>query len=191
MSAADFLFTPSIQRVLAATLAQPNRSFTLQELLRLAASGRGSTQKQIERLIEAGVLIEETRRGRQRSIRANQSFFLFPELSSIARKSFGLAEPLRIALAPYADRIDQAFLFGSVAKGTDTQRSDIDLVVVGTAPLLDLNEAMHGAEQDLARPIHVSLYDPAEWLHLVQTDPVLAQIASGPKLMLLPHDPSP
>ena len=38
MSAADFLFTPSVQRVLTATLANPGRSYTLEELLALAAS---------------------------------------------------------------------------------------------------------------------------------------------------------
>jgi len=191
MSAVDFMFTASLQRVLGATLNQPERSFTLQELLRLAATGRGSTQQQIDRLVEAGVLTEEPRRGRQRSIRANTSFFLYPELSSIARKSFGLAEPLRAALEPFSDQIDEAFLFGSVVKGTDTQRSDIDLLIVGAASLLDLNDALHKAEQDLGRPIHFSLYGLAEWRALVESDPVLAQIASGHKLMLLPHGKTP
>lgn len=191
MSIADFLFTPGIQRVLAATLADPQRTFTLQELLRLAASGRGSTQQQIDRLVQAGVLQDEPRRGRQRSIRANIAFVLYPELRSIARKSFGLVEPLRTALATFASQIEQAFVFGSVAKGADTYQSDIDVVVTGTAPLLDLSEALHQAEQSLGRPIRFSLYSPAEWAALIQSDPVLAQIAAGPKLVLFPHAETP
>jgi len=187
MSIADFMFTPGIQRVLGAMLAHPERTFTLQELLRLAASGRGSTQQQIDRLVQAGVLQDEPRRGRQRSIRVNTSFALYPELSSIARKSFGLVEPLRAALLPYASQLEQAFVFGSVAKGSDTYQSDIDLVITGTAPLLDLSEALHQAEQMLGRPIRFSLYSPAEWSGLIQSDPVLAQIAKGPKLMVLDH----
>ena len=71
MSLANFLFTPGLQRVLGATLLHPDRSFTLRELLRLADSGRGSVQKQVDRLVEAGVLQEDARRGRQRSIKAN------------------------------------------------------------------------------------------------------------------------
>ncbi|HSW07955.1 nucleotidyltransferase domain-containing protein [Aquabacterium sp.] len=181
------MFTPSVQRVLGAALSHPERSFTLQELLRLAATGRGSTQQQIDRLVDAGVLIDEPRRGRQRSIRANTSFFLYPELSSIARKSFGLAEPLRNALEPFTDQINEAFLFGSVVKGTDTERSDIDIVVVGAASLLDLTEALQKVEQALGRSVHLSLYDPAEWLTLIKSDPVVAQIHNGPKLILLPH----
>lgn len=185
MSLADFLFTRGLQRVLGATLLQPDRSFTLEELLRLADSGRGSAQKQVDRLVEAGVLREDARRGRQRSIRANTEFILYPELLSIARKSFAIVEPLKEALEPFADLINSAFVFGSVAKGTDSGRSDIDLIVIGSAPLLELSEAMHKAELGLLRPIHFSLYEPAEWAALAQADPIVAQIAEGPILKIL------
>jgi uncharacterized protein len=182
---ADFLFTPGLQRVLAATLLQPDRSFTLQELLRLADSGRGSAQKQVDRLVEVGVLKEDARRGRQRSIRANTEFVLYPELLSIARKSFAVVEPLKEALAPFAEQISEAFVFGSVAKGTDSGRSDIDLIVIGSTPLLELSEALHTVEQGLLRPVNFSLYEPAEWATLVQSDPVVAQIAQGRTLRIL------
>lgn len=187
MGAADFLFTPSVQKVLSATLAHPERSYTLQELLQIAASGRGSTQQQIDRLVEAGVLQEEPRRGRQRSIRANKDFFLYPELSSIARKSFALTEPLRSALKPFAPDIQEAFVFGSVAKGSDTERSDIDLAVIGDASLLELTGALLTVEQELGRSIHLSMYGAQEWQSLVESDPVVAQIAQGPKLTLVPY----
>lgn len=188
MSAVDFLFTPTLQRVLGVTLAQPERSFTLQELLRAAAAGRGSAQQQIDRLVGAGVLMEEPRRGRQRSIRANTSYFLYPELRAIALKTFALVEPVRQALAPFGASIDRAFIFGSVAKGTDAGSSDIDVIVVGTAPPLGLFDAASALQQKLGRVVQFSVYEPDEWRHLVATDPVVSQIAEGPKLQVLPHD---
>jgi len=185
VSLADFLFTPGLQRVLGATLLQPERSFTLVELLSLADSGRGSAQKQVDRLVLAGVLREDARRGRQRSIRANTEFPLYPELLSIARKSFAVAEPLKEALLPFADQIASAFVFGSVAKGTDAGGSDIDLIVIGSAPLLELSEALHRAEQGLLRPVNFSLYEPEEWTVLITSDPIMGQIANGPILRIL------
>lgn len=187
MSSADFLFTPTVQRVLGATLANPERSFLLSELLEFAAGGRGGAQQQIERLLQAGVLREEPRRGRQRSISANRDFFLFPELSSIARKSFGVKEPLVRALEPFEADIEEAFVFGSVAKGSDTSRSDIDLAVIGRASLRELTSALLKVEEELGRPIHLSLYDPQEWRELVANDQVVALIAEGPKLVLIRH----
>ncbi|BEP52234.1 MULTISPECIES: nucleotidyltransferase domain-containing protein [Variovorax] len=188
MSSADFLFTPTVQRVLAATLANPDRSFLLSELLDLAAGGRGGAQQQIERLLQAGVLTEEPRRGRQRSIRANKDFFLFDELRSIARKSFGVKEPLMRALEPFGDSIREAFVFGSVAKGSDNGRSDIDLAVIGRVALREVTNALLDLEQELGRPIHLSLYDPEEWEELISSDQVMAQIAKGPKLELIRND---
>lgn len=187
LSSVDFLFTPTVQRVLRTTLTHPDRSFTLQELLRQADAGRGSAQKQIDRLVNVGVLMEEPRRGRQRSIRANTGFFLYPELRSIALKTFGLIEPVREALQPYADRIEEAFIFGSVVKGSDTGTSDIDVMVVGTVPPLLLYEAAGQLHQELGRVVQFSVYEPAEWRNLLEHDPVVSQIVNGPKLQVMPH----
>jgi predicted nucleotidyltransferase len=187
MGAVDFLFTPSVQRVLATTLAQPERSFMLAELLKEAGSGRGGTQLQIERLLAAGVLVEGPRQGRQRSIRANTGFFLYPELSSIALKTFGLAQPLEEALAPLADRIDEAFVFGSVAKELDSGASDIDVMVVGEVTHLELIEVADKLQSRLRRSLQFVLYDPVEWRDLVESDPVIRQIVSGPRLQVVSH----
>lgn len=191
MGAADILFTPTVQRILAVTLAHPDRAFTLQELIAVAATGRGSTQLQIERLLEAGLLIEEPRRGRERHIKANIHHLLYPELCSVSRKTFGLAEPLKRALEPFADRIEDAFVFGSVAKGTDTEKSDVDLAVVGTVALIPLAQATHVVEQEIGRTIHLHLYEQQEWCDLVANDPVVHRIAHGPKLQLFPNEPTP
>ncbi len=187
MSSVDFLFTPTVQRVLGATLAHPDRSFTLRELLQRAASGRGSAQQQIDRLVQAGVLVEEPRRGRQRSIRANTGFFLYPELRSIAMKTFGLIEPIRDALQAYAGQIDEAFIFGPVVKGTDTGNSDIDVVVVGHVPQLELFDIASRLQQTLARVVQFNVYEPEEWGDLAKNDPVVSQIVNGPRLQVLPH----
>ena len=187
MSAADFLFTPSVQRVLGLMFVDSENSFTLNELLAQAGGGRGGGQRQIERLLVAGVLQEGPRRARQRSIKVNTQFFLYPELRGIVLKSFGLAEPLRKALEPFERQIDEAFVFGSVAKGHDTHESDIDLIVVGDAPLMPMTDAMLDAGNALGRPVHLNLYGAEEWARLKQADPVLAQISEASKIRILPH----
>lgn len=187
MSSVDFLFTPTVQRVLGMTLIHPGQSFTLQELLRRAAAGRGSAQQQIDRLVHAGVLVEEPRRGRQRSIRANTEFFLYPELRSIALKTFGLIEPISEALQAYGDRIEEAFIFGSVVKGTDNGKSDIDVMVVGEVPQLDLFDVASRLQQNLGRAVQFNVYESAEWRNLVKNDPVISQIVRGPTLQVIPH----
>ena len=70
-------------------------------------------------------------RGRQVYFEANPDSPIYKELRGIIVKTAGVADTLRIALAPLAKRISTAFIYGSVAKGTDTARSDIDLMVIG------------------------------------------------------------
>lgn len=188
MSAVNFLFLPGIQKVLGQAYSHLDREFTLNELLADAPGGRGTNQRHIEKLLEAGVLTEGPRRARQRSIKANTSYFLFEELRSIALKTFALKEPLQAALLPFEAEIQEAFVFGSIAKQTDTARSDVDLIVVGDASILDLSDAISKAEQTLKRTINMSLYAPGEWAELKANDPVLAQIANGAKIRIIPND---
>lgn len=188
MSAVDFLFLLGIQKVLAQTYSDLDRDFTLNELLANAPGGRGTNQRHIDELIRAGVLTEGPRRARQRSIRANTHYFLFDELRSIAMKTFALKEPLLAKLQPFKDQIQEAFVFGSVATRRDNANSDIDLIVVGSVSLLTISEAIGHLEQTIKRAINMSLYAPDEWVDLKEKDPVLMQIANGPKLRILPDD---
>lgn len=190
MSIADFMIPAGMQQVLGRLYGSPDRSFRLTELLDTSSAGRGNAQRQVQRLLDAGVLLEDARNGRQRSIRVNTDFALYPELRAIVAKSFGLVEPFREALRPFQSQVDAAFIFGSVAKGTDGFRSDVDLMIVGTTSFLELTDAMLALEKNIGRPIHMTLYDREEWSALVENDTVVAAIAQGPKLHILPDDPS-
>lgn len=68
MGIADFLISRRQQRLLAPLLTQPHRSFSSSELLRLSGAGRGAGQLQLQKLLSAGVVLDE-RVGNQRRIR--------------------------------------------------------------------------------------------------------------------------
>src|SRR3954453_15763855 len=128
-SIADALFSKTQQRVLALLFAHPDRSFFLREIIAQSGSGSGAAQRELARLVESGLVLH-TRIGNQTHYRANRDAPIFSELRAIMLKTVGLAEPLRDALAPIADQIDLAFIYGSVVSGEDRADSDIDLLVV-------------------------------------------------------------
>jgi predicted nucleotidyltransferase len=188
MSSADFLFTQTVQRILGATLGTPTKAFTLLDLVRLGGAGRGGTQLQVEKLLKAGVLVEDARAGNQRRIRANTDHFLYVELRSIAIKSFGLVAPIREAVRKRAPRVREAFVFGSIAKGTDSHASDVDLMLIGQMSAKQRYDLSLELLDRLGREVHINVYGEVEWKNLLHSDPVLAQIARGPKLKVLPSD---
>ena len=162
-SLSDALFSRTQQRVLALLFGQAPRSFHLNELVRLAGVGSGSVQRELARLVAAG-LVHRRLLGRQVWFEANRGSPVFEELRSLARKTFGLADVLRQALAPLSERIERAFVFGSVAKGTDTSESDIDLMIIGESlSYADVYSLLTDAEQTLGRKISPTLYSPADW----------------------------
>lgn len=186
---ADVLFTPVQQRVLGLLFGQPERRFQSSELIRLAGSGTGAAHRLLTRLAETGLATVE-RVGNQKYYQANPASPVFAELAGLIRKSVGLAQPLREALAPLVGRIAAAFVYGSVARGEEHAASDIDLMVI--AADLDyptLYETLQLAERQLARSVNPTLMTPEEWRQKRgDGDSFAARIAGQPRLLLIGSD---
>jgi predicted nucleotidyltransferase len=186
---ADALFTPIQQRVLRFLFGQPDRRFQSSELIRLVNGGVGAVHRQLSRLEVAG-LVEVTRVGNQKHYQARRRSPVFSELHGLVAKTVGIVDPLRDALSPMADQIRTAFVFGSVAKGNDHARSDIDLMVI--SDLLhypDLFEALQQAEGILARPVNPTILGLADWrAKVARDDSFAARIGSQRKLFVIGSD---
>lgn len=186
---ADVLFTPVQQRVLGVLFGQPQRRFQSAEVIRLAGSGTGAAHRLLTRLAATG-LVTTQRVGNQKHYQANADSPVFAELTGLVRKTVGLIGPLQVALAPLAGKIAAAFVYGSIAKGTDTAASDIDLMVI--ADDLDysaLFSALQGTEQALARKVNPNLMRPNEWRRKrSEPDSFAARIAGQSRLFVLGSD---
>ena len=161
-SLADALFSNVQQRVLACLFGQPQRSFFANELIGLAGGGSGAVQRELARLAESG-LVTVKPVGTQKHYQANAKSPIYRELCGIARKTVGLAEPLREALAPLSKQITVAFVYGSIAKRSDTATSDIDLLVVSdTLSYADLFRELEQVGKRLGREVNPTVYSREE-----------------------------
>ncbi|MGV7235695.1 MAG: transcriptional regulator, partial [Nitrosomonadaceae bacterium] len=128
-SIGDALLTKTQQRVLGLLYGKPDARFYTNEILRFAKMGRGTITRELARLTASGLLVS-FREGNQRYYQANSQNPIYKELVSIVRKTFGITDVIRTALAPISEHIILAFIYGSIAKGGDTACSDIDLMVI-------------------------------------------------------------
>ena len=184
-SLSSALFSNVQQRVLALIFGHPERSFYSNEIVRSVRSGTGAVERELARLEQSG-LVSVERIGNQKHYRANRESPIFKELRGIVLKTVGLTEPLKKSLAPYATKIKAAFVYGSVAKGADTARSDIDLMVIGDdLTYTDLYETLQKAETILGRPVNPTFLSFDDWSRKVSTkDSVVAKINAQPKLFI-------
>lgn len=186
MSIASALFTDSQARVLHWLFGQPERSFHLSELRRLTGLASASLQRELNRLAEAG-LIHSERVGNLRRFQANPQNPVFGELTALVRKTLGVEPMLREALHPLESRLEAAFVYGSVAKQTDTAQSDIDLMLVGKQlRLADVLELLIPLETELGRKINPTCYTPAEFEHRrAEPDSFVNRVLAQPILPLI------
>jgi predicted nucleotidyltransferase len=169
-SLADALFTTTQQRVLGALYGQPQRSFTVSELIASTSAGSGAAQRELAKLTASGLLTLRPV-GNQKRYQADPAAPIHGELVGIIQKTVGLAEPLRDALRPLSKKIVAAFVYGSVAKRSDTARSDIDLMIVsGKLGYADAIVALADVEQKLGRKINPTIYSPMELAKRVESD---------------------
>ena len=161
-SLADALFSSIQQRVYAQLFGQPQRSFYANELIRLVGGGSGAVQRELRRMLGAGLITAKTI-GNQKHYQANTNSPVFSELAGIVRKTVGLVEPIREALTPIMSQIQFAFVFGSFAKGSDHADSDIDLFLVSNK--LTYGEVFRYLEtlsDSLGRQVNPTVYTEKE-----------------------------
>lgn len=182
---AALLFKEYRRRVLGLLLLHPEETFHVREIARLTGTVAGTLHKELARLAEAGILIKSIS-GNQVRYGANREGLIFDELASILRKTSGVVDVLADALAPLANDIQLAFVFGSMASGKQTAGSDIDVLVIGKSGFKDVVKALHPAEIELKREINPKVYSQTEWRRLVEAnDRFFAEIMDKPKLIIM------
>lgn len=185
-SLADALLTKTQQRILGALFGQPERSFYASELIREAGTGSGAAQRELAKLEDSGLLV--TRRiGNQKHYQANATSPLFSDLRNIVLKTVGMVEPLRQALKPIKSEIRAAFVYGSVAKGSDNAASDVDLMVVSdTLSYGVVFGALGNVSRALGRTVNPTVYSRAEFSKRTKSDNAfVSRVLEGPRVWVI------
>ena len=164
-SLSDALFTETQQNVLGLLYGQPDRSFYTKEILRLTGMGVATIKRELDRMLSADIL-RLSKIGNQHHYQANPQCPVYGELLDIVKKTFGVAEVVRDALEPLAEKIDWAFVYGSLASGKETAASDIDLLIVGEASFAEVVTGLYPVGEKLGREINPKIYRKKEWKRL-------------------------
>lgn len=179
------LFGKARQAVLALLYSRPDESFYLRQVARATGAGQGSVQRELRRLVDAGIIVRSGR-GRQVYYQANRHCPIFAELQGLMMKTAGMADVLRSALSPISGKLDVAFVYGSHASGKATGSSDVDLLVVGDVDEMALHKAVGRAEGQLGRSVNYTLLSRHEFARRRKAKGgFLARVLGGRKVPIL------
>jgi predicted nucleotidyltransferase len=184
-STASILFGKTRRAVLSLLFEQPERRFFLRELSRLTGISPGALQHELGRLGRAEI-IERAKDGNRVTYRANTSHPVFSELQSIVHKTCGIPGLIKEALAPFEKKIAFAAIYGSMAKGTNHARSDVDLLIVGSLGLDQATQALAPVEKRIDREIGLRLFSREEFRRRrSRKNSFLHRVMSGPLTSVL------
>jgi predicted nucleotidyltransferase len=143
-------------------------------------------------LAEAG-LVRTERVGNLRRFQASPESPVYEELVGLTRKTLGAEPMLREALLPLAPSLQAAWIYGSVAKQTDTAKSDIDVMLVGKDLLLSkVLRLLVPLEAQLGRKINPTCFTPAEFKRRrAQPDSFVNRVLAQTILPLIGDAPAP
>jgi hypothetical protein len=186
MSVLSALFTASQSRLFLWLFGQPERAYHLSELRRLTGLGSASLQRELNRLV-ASALVDSQAVGNMRRFQANPQSPVFAELVALTRKTLGVVPVLRDALLPLMPDLQGAWVYGSVAKQTDTARSDIDVMLVGANLLLsNVLACLEPTEAQLGRKINPTCFTRQEFeRRRGEPDSFVSRVLSQPTLTFM------
>jgi predicted nucleotidyltransferase len=152
-------------QILGATYLEPERRFTIPELVERSGRPQPTVAREVERLVEAGLLETELRSGR-RGVWAATTSPIFDELHSILLKTVGPKAVLEQQLRGLRG-VEHAYIYGSWARRYHGEPGplpqDVDLMVVGSGDVGEVRAVADDASRTLGRDVNVSVLTPDEW----------------------------
>ena len=172
-------------KVLGWLFTHPDERYFVRQLTSLLREDSTNVSRELIRLEKTGVIVS-TKEGKQKYYQANRKSPIYNELHGLIVKTIGVADVLRSALVPLVDRIIVAFLFGSIASGSENRRSDIDMIIIGEISFGDVSSLLHEAEEKLGREINPVVYSQQEFsTRMAQQQNFVTNVLNNEKVFII------
>ena len=172
------------RELLALFYTNPGQTYYLRELGRLLECSVGSLRRELLKFQEDGLFLTE-RRGNLVFYSLNTGHPLYGEMKGIVAKTVGVVGSLKQALKSVLC-VQVAFIYGSFASNRENPTSDIDVLIIGDASLMELSTVLRGVQKRLMREINPTLYVRYEYLkRKAEEGGFIKEILTKPKLMLI------
>lgn len=151
--------------LLALLFLNPGRSFSITEAATRIGVSRPGLSHEARRLSDSGFILSRMD-GRSNKITANENCAISKPLTDLLAVTYGPLPVLDRELSGIKG-IDSAFIFGSWAArylgNTGGVPADVDVLVVGSADLDELDVAAQRAEKSLLREVNVRRISVQAW----------------------------
>jgi len=178
-----FITSKTKRSLLKLFLTNPERQFYTREIAKLTGEPFNAVRRELGYL-EKAELLKSHREGNLKYFELVKEFPFYPELKKIIYSTIGLGDYLRDKFKD-SESIELAFIYGSVARDEETEKSDIDLFVVGEIDEGELHKLISDIESEIRREINYTLMTKREFIERIgRAEPFIKRIEREEKIML-------
>jgi predicted nucleotidyltransferase len=178
------LFSSTRAELLGLFFNNPDDRFYLREIARHIGKDAAGIKRELDNLVRIGLLAKE-KRGVQKYYFANKNSPVFAEMKGLIFKTTGAQGAMKTSLSRLKG-VQIAFIYGSYAKGSEKEDSNINLMVIGQANITELNDMVMSLEDKLKRDIDYLVFDEQEYRKRKESkDPFIRELLKGKKIFLV------
>jgi predicted nucleotidyltransferase len=178
------LFSSTRAELLSLFFNNPDEKFYLREIARHISKDAAGIKRELDTLVKIGLLGVE-KRGVQKYYFADKNSPIFSEMKGLIFKTTGIQGSIKAVLSRLKG-VQMAFIYGSYAKGSEKEDSNINLMVIGQVNITELNDVVMGLEEKMKREIDYLAFDELEYRKRKEAkDPFIREIVKGKKIFLL------
>jgi DNA-binding transcriptional ArsR family regulator len=159
----------------------------MREIERRSGLSIGTIQQEIKKLLRLNLIIKR-KDGNRIYYQANKEHPLYPEIRNLVLKTAGLVDFFRKALEANPN-IQFAFVFGSLARHEEKDKSDVDLMIIGEITMRQLTGQLSGVSTKIGREINPYILTTREFLkRKITKDHFLTQVLESPKIFVIGNE---
>ena len=140
-------------KILRYYFINPRRKNYVNELARILDADPGNLSRKLQELENEGILNSEFS-GKQKYYFINKKYSLLKEAKKVFELKYGLGDLIAHSLKGIKG-IKEAYIFGSYAKGDFESESDIDVLIIGSHPVMEATKALLLIQEKIGREINV------------------------------------
>jgi len=166
-------------------LMHPGKEFYLRELSSKFKLSPRAVSLELKNL-KSIELIQKRVSGKQHYYSVNINHPLFHDLQNIFIKTIGIKDVIKERIEIVKSQIDFAFIYGSIAKGTFTVQSDVDIMIIGNISSRKLSGLLIKAGEIIGREINYSVMNYNEFEERIKNkDHFITTLLSEPKMFII------
>lgn len=156
----------------------------VREIVRRIHEEINAVRRELARMEKAGMAVSEWRANR-RLYRFRKDYIFYPQLLGFVIKSSGLGGAI-IKNRARLGKIKFAMMASRFAKNEVSQADEVDLLIVGSIVLPELQALISDEQVKREKEINYSYMDEAEFSFRVRRrDPFIIKVITQPKIMLI------